>query len=125
MGANGAVVGTHRLPYGIAEVYGKQFYNGNEETRGDKSLPSTALPNHVAFAAPAGWAAIFDIAAWHTGLPNDSDSERQNVILSYMRDPRFSNASGCGLDAETADKIEAHGAMSARRRLLMGVEKKE
>ena len=26
----GAVVGTHRLPYGIAEVYGKQFYNGNE-----------------------------------------------------------------------------------------------
>ncbi len=29
-GANGAVVGTHRLPYSIAEVYGKQFYNGNE-----------------------------------------------------------------------------------------------
>ena len=26
----GAVVGTHRLPYGIAEVYGKAFYNGNE-----------------------------------------------------------------------------------------------
>ncbi len=99
--------------------------SARQETRGDKSLPSTALPNHVAFAAPAGWAAIFDIAAWHTGLPNDSESERQNVILSYMRDPRFSNASGCGLDAETADKIEAHGAMSARRRLLMGVEKKE
>ena len=29
-GANGAVIGTHRLPYSIAEVYGKQFYNGNE-----------------------------------------------------------------------------------------------
>eukprot|EP01043_Picozoa_sp_COSAG02_P051108 COSAG02_NODE_5339_length_4421_cov_1.716104_4_plen_78_part_00 len=29
-GANGAVVGTHRLPYTIVEVYGKQFYNGNE-----------------------------------------------------------------------------------------------
>ena len=83
------------------------------------------LPNHVAFAAPAGWATIFDIAAWHTALPNDSDSERQNVILSYMRDPRFSRAGGCGLDATTADKIEAcsSDAMTARRRLLMGVEK--
>ena len=83
------------------------------------------LPNHVAFAAPAGWAAIFDIACWHTALPNDSESERQNVILSYMRDPRFSEARGCGLDAVTADKIEAHScdAMTARRRLLMGVEK--
>lgn len=29
-GANGAVVGTHRLPWSIGEVYGKQFYNGNE-----------------------------------------------------------------------------------------------
>ena len=83
------------------------------------------LPNHVAVAAPAGWAAIFDIACWHTALPNDSESERQNVILSYMRDPRFSQAGGCGLDTTTADKIEAHScdAMTARRRLLMGVEK--
>jgi hypothetical protein len=47
------------------------------------------------------------------------------VILSYMRDPRFSRTRGCGLDAETADQIEASSngvAMTARRRLLMGVE---
>ena len=83
------------------------------------------LPNHVAFAAPAGWAAILDIACWHTALPNDSVSERQNVILSYMRDPRFSKTRGCGLDLKTAEKIEVHSsdAMTARRRLLMGVEK--
>lgn len=119
-GANGAVVGTHRLPYSIGEVYGKQFHDGNEETRGAKSLPTTLVPNHAAFAALAGWAAIFDIAAWHTALPNNTAAtERQNVILSYIRDPRFSSARGCGLSAEVADQIEAHGALSPRRRLLM------
>ena len=67
--ANGVVLGTRRLPFGPAEVYGKQFYDGTEATR-NRALPLEMVPNSIAFTLPAGWAAIFDITAWHTGLAN-------------------------------------------------------
>ena len=121
---NAAVSGTHRLPWGIAEVYGDQFYRGTEATRGGGTLPLSALANHVAFSCPAGYAAIFDIAAWHTGLPNTTAaSERQNMILSYMRDPRFSKSRGCGFTHEEAAQMHALGRLEdPRRQAIFGVD---
>ena len=50
----GAVVGTHRLPYGIAEVYGKQFYNGNE-VRPTASGPAPSLVKVSICTAGDAW----------------------------------------------------------------------
>ena len=64
-------------------MYGQQFYDGNEATR-HKSLPLDKSPNHVAFAAPAGWAAIFDIACWHTGMANTSNLVRPLILFCLI-----------------------------------------
>ena len=77
---NAVVAGTHRLPFRPAQVYGQQFYDGTQATR-HKSLPMDKIPNHVAFAAPAGWAAIFDIACWHTGMANTSNLVRPLILF--------------------------------------------
>ena len=50
----GAVVGTHRLPYGIAEVYGKQFYNGNE-VRPSAPVPASSLVKVSICTAGDAW----------------------------------------------------------------------
>lgn len=59
------VLGTHKLPFTPGEVYGKQFYDGKEDTR-HSALPLDRIPNHVAFTLPAGWAAIFDMCVART-----------------------------------------------------------
>ena len=74
-GANGIIVGSNRLPFTPAEVYGTQFYSGTEATRGDKSLPLDKMPNSIGFTLPAGWAAIFDITSWHTALANNGPGQ--------------------------------------------------
>ena len=80
-GANGIIVGSNRLPFTPAEVYGQQFYSGTEATRGDKALPLDKMPNSIGFTLPAGWAAIFDITSWHTALANNGPGARQNRML--------------------------------------------
>lgn len=122
-GANAVVACSHRLPFGPGEVYGKQFYDGNEDTR-NKALPLDSIPNHVAFTCPAGWCAIFDIAAWHTALHNAGPGDRQNMIMSYMQQPRFSTAGSgnhAGISHEFLEQMDQLGRMPQRRRRVLGL----
>ena len=65
----GAVVGTHRLPYGIAEVYGKQFYNGNEVR------PSTPAP-------------AFSLVRRRRAVCTTGDARRQVAAVDSPAEPR-------------------------------------
>ena len=123
-GANAVVLGSHKLPFGPGEVFGKQFYNGNEDTRGGKALPHDSIPNPIAFPAPAGWAAIFDISAWHTALHNRGPGDRQNMIMSYMQQPRFSqagNGNAAGIPRDFLGRMDQLGRMPAGRRRVLGL----
>ena len=122
-GANGCVLGTHKLPFVPREIYGKQFYDGTEATR-HRALPLAKIPNSMAFAAPAGWAAIFDITTWHTGLNNDGPHDRQNMIMSYMQAPRFSQprqAVRDVVDQTVWRRMAKLGRLPASRRRVLGL----
>ena len=121
-GANGVVVGSHRLPFGPREVYGTQFYDGTEATR-HKALPLEKMPNALAFTLPAGWAAIFDITSWHTALGNHGPGERQNMIQTYVQSPSFSSPAhvGHGIPAPMLHELAKLGRFHPTRRKLLGL----
>eukprot|EP01052_Picozoa_sp_SAG31_P022026 SAG31_NODE_1733_length_7417_cov_1.994397_3_plen_151_part_00 len=148
------VLGTHKLPFTPGEVYGKQFYDGKEDTR-HCALPLDRIPNHVAFTLPAGSAAIFDMcvvctpetqsnhvqisferlddalfvffrafsrSAWHTGMANAGPHDRQNMIMSYMRAPRFSQPRpAAGIPNQTLRKLAELGRLTERRRRVLSL----
>ncbi len=121
-GANGVIVGSHRLPFGPKEVYGTQFYDGTEATR-HKALPLEKMPNALAFTLPAGWAAIFDITCWHTALGNHGPGERQNMIQTYVQTPSFSSPAhvGHGIPAPMLHELAKLGRFHPSRRKLLGL----
>jgi hypothetical protein len=121
-GANGVVLGSHRLPFTPAEVYGAQFYNGTEVTR-HKALPLEKMPNSIAFTLPAGWAAIFDISCWHTGLANLGPGDRQNMIQTYIQNRRFTIPGHRGhcIPPQMLHEIAKLGRLPASRRRVLSL----
>jgi hypothetical protein len=84
------------------------------------------MPNTLGFTLPAGWCAVFDITAWHTGLNNDGPHDRQNMIMSYMQQPRFSEArAGPGgesvIPPPTLHRLEKLGRLPPARRRVLGL----
>ena len=124
-GANACVVGTHKLPFSPGEVYGRQFYDGTELTR-HKALPLIKMPNSIGFTLPAGWCAVFDITTWHTGLNNDGPRDRQNMIMSYMQQPIFSEARSAArvIPLPTLQRLEKLGRLPPARRRVLGLPEK-
>ena len=122
-GANGIIVGSNRLPFTPAEVYGTQFYSGTEATRGDKALPLDKMPNSIGFTLPAGWAAIFDITSWHTALANNGPGARQNMIQTYIKSPSFSNPGHKGHDIppDMLHEMAKLGRLPPERRQVLGL----
>lgn len=116
------VLGSHKLPFTPREVYGSQFYDGTEATR-RTALPLEKMPGTIAFTLPAGWAAIFDISAWHTGLANRGPGDRQNMIQTYIKNRAFTNPGhrGHGVPAETLHQLAKLGRLPPSRRRVMGL----
>jgi hypothetical protein len=81
------------------------------------------VPNAIAFTLPAGWAAVFDITAWHAGLANTGPGDRQNMIQTYINNRRFTNPGhiGHGVPAETLHEIAKLGRLPVSRRRVMGL----
>merc|ERR1711964_594028 len=91
--------------------------------------PTSAMPNHVKFAANAGDCCVFDLATWHTAQPNTSKLERWNTIQGYHSGaldqntgPGSGTRTGPMMEPEMLARLEKAGRLSASKRRLLGMK---
>ena len=115
-GAIAVVPGTHRLPHGPWETLGRSYQSTMTL---DAELREEAMPNMFQFAAPAGWALLFDMSTWHTATANVSAECRRVVILRFMSSLV---AAGALLSPEREERLRARGRLDEQLARLVGVK---
>ena len=92
----------------------RQYGFGENAAEGGE-LPVTSMPNHFKFAAKAGDCIIFDIASWHSAMPNTSDLEREAVIMGFKNGSHVGRATartGGMPSPELLKRLDARGLLS-------------
>jgi ectoine hydroxylase-related dioxygenase (phytanoyl-CoA dioxygenase family) len=80
------------------------------------------MPNHFKFAAKAGDCIVFDIASWHSAMPNHTDLEREAVIIGFKNGSHVGRATartGGMPSPELLKKLDAKGVLSDEHKQLL------
>jgi len=119
-GCTSVVPGSFRLACG-PQWLTRQYGFGENEAEGGE-LPVTSMPNHFKFAAKAGDCIVFDIASWHSAMPNHTDLEREAVIIGFKNGSHVGRATartGGMPSPELLKKLDAKGVLSDEHKQLL------
>ena len=119
-GATSVVPGSFRLATGPQWLTRQYGFGANEAEGGE--LPVTAMPNHFKFAAKAGDCIVFDIASWHSAMPNHTGLDREAVILGYKNGSHVGRATARTGDMPTPEllrELDERGLLSDEHKGLL------
>lgn len=119
-GATSVVPGSYRLDAG-PQWLDRQFGFGENPAEGGE-LDVDLMPNAFKFEASAGDCIVFDIASWHSAMPNRTHLEREAVILGYKNASHVGKAearTGGMPSAKLLNALDEKGLLSAQHKELL------